>query len=44
MVNKSFFPPDRAKRAAEAARKMPGNQAVTPAPIGHDTPVPPSPQ
>ena len=43
MVNKSFFEATQ-KAELPASGMLRSDQALTPAPIGHDTPVPPSPQ
>jgi hypothetical protein len=42
MVNKWFFAGGCSKRPLQMMRS--DQAALTPAPIGHDTPVPPSPQ
>jgi hypothetical protein len=43
-LTKRFLSAVRARGEKPSRPKKAGNQAVTPTPIGHDTPVPPSPQ
>jgi len=44
MVNKAFFGRGAGERGVPPAQQKARDQAATPAPVGHATPVPPRPQ